>query len=179
MDSRLSALTRSRRTIVSISKKLSWVFAIAFALYCIVFISIALLILFAPVGYDVLAPTCPFAWLPVFCSILSGGLALFVLTILFRCIGRGESPFTKFASTQFIVIGAVLLLGVVSEALIAPGTAIGVADGVAAMAVEYNQNPASTVHIDVKGFIVSISCFALSAIFRYGAILQCEADDLM
>lgn len=36
-----------------------------------------------------------------------------------------------------------------------------------------------SIYIDTRGILETIACFVLAVIFRYGALLQKESDDLV
>ena len=102
-----------------------------------------------------------------------------VIAQMLRTIGKGESPFSLSSARQIKVLAIVLLVGVVAGALITPGTQVGSVSESGAISLMSIGHTTDIAYIDLGDLLLSIICFALSPIFRYGALLQSEADDLM
>lgn len=179
MDNRLAQLVESKESLVRIFKKLQWVFFAALGAYCAVMVAIFVYSLLLPSGYEYIGPDSVISLLPIICNVIAGGLVLFVLGIISRAIGKGASPFTFRISVYINVLALFLLISFVVTLFIHPGTQVGAVGENAVMAIEYDGNPNEDINFDVKTLLASIVCFAMSAVFRYGAILQIEADDLV
>lgn len=181
MDARLSRLIKTKSNTIRIFKKLQWVFFAAFALYCAIVAAIVVYIAFMPFGYEYVGPDSIISFCPIAFNVIAGGLAIFILGVISREIGKGSSPFTFRISALLNVLALVLLVSFIATLFIPPGTQIGAIDGATStgMAVEYEGNPNSAFNLDFKTLLISIACFAMSAVFRYGAILQIETDDLV
>lgn len=181
MDNRIVQLSKSKKNIVGLFKILQWVFFAFFVLYCLVVIAVSLYSFFQPYGYEYVAPDSVFSIVSIVFNVVAGGMAIFILWIISRRIGKGSSPFTFRIATLLTVLAFVLLASFLSILLINPGTQIGAVNDAdsTAMAFEYYGEYDSDSRIDVKMLITCIACFAMSAVFRYGAILQIEADDLV
>lgn len=179
MDKRLIAIRRHRDTLVNISKVLRWFFLLVFIAYLIVIAAIIAFMLLPPEGFTRVEPTDSITMLPIACNIAAGGVALLLTSFMFKKIAHGLSPFCPLVSKALAVLGAVLLIGVISDALIAPGTRIGSVSATSMMTFDYAGSDQNALKLDGKSLLASIFCFALSFIFRYGTVLQNEADDLM
>lgn len=182
MDERLSKMELARKNITRICKRLSWAFITFFVIYCLVVVSVTFVAIFPPAGFSYVGPGNVLTFLPIVCNIFAGGFAIIVIARMLRTIGKGESPFSLSSARQIKVLAIVLLVGVVAGALITPGTQVGSVSESGAMVLDFlgsSNDDMYTMHIDLKGLLISIICFALSPIFRYGALLQSEADGLM
>lgn len=179
MDKRAIAIHRYRDSLTSISKVLQWVFLVAFFAYLVVVVAVVAFALLPPSGFTRIEPASGILLLPIACNVAAGGTALLLISLMFRKIALGLSPFCPSVSKALAVLGGVLLIGVASDALIAPGTQIGSISATSMMTFDYGGSSQNTFNFDGKGLLISIFCFALSIIFRYGTVLQNEADDLM
>lgn len=181
MDDRIAQLNKSKKNIVALFRVLQWVFFALFVLYCFVVAIVLFYSIVQPSGYEYVEPASAFSVVPVAFNVIAGGMAVFILGIISRRIGKGSSPFTFSIATLLAVLAFVLFISFLSTLLIHPGTQIGAVNNAnsTAVAFEYDGKPDSDFRIDVKMLIACIACFAMSAVFRYGAILQIEADDLV
>lgn len=178
MEQSLKKLNSSKGKLVSICKKLQWLFFVIFALYVVGVIAVIAYSVIAPDGLSYIGPETFIGLVPVAFNVLSGGLILFFLGLVFRGIGKGESPFTIYFSRWIILIGILLLVGFLTELFILPGSTIGAVGETSAMALNYGGNAGNSININATQLLTSVVAFALAAIFRYGAILQEEVDDL-
>lgn len=179
MDTRVIAIRRYRDSLTSISKVLRWVFLVAFFAYLVIVVAVIAFTLLPPSGFTRIEPTSGVLLLPIACNVAAGGTALLLISHMFGKIALGLSPFCPSVSKALAVLGSVLLIGVVSDALITPGTQIGSISATSMMTFDYGGSGQNAFNFDGKGLLISIFCFALSIIFRYGTVLQNEADDLM
>lgn len=179
MDRRLSQMEAARKKVSSLCRYLSWVFLFCLVLYCLIVLLIIFAAIFPPAGFSYVGPASIFAFLPIGCNVFAGGFALFLIMRMLKAIGEGLSPFTPLLARYIKVLAIVLLVGVVVRAFIDPGIQVGSVNGSSSIAYESAGNENHSVYIDSKGLFISIICFALSPIFRYGALLQSEADDLI
>lgn len=114
-------------------------------------------------------------------SLVITGFALFVLRSIFKDIAMGRSPFTFAHATQIKVVAWLLVADAAIGLVLSPGffTAFNLGGSLeVGYASAGDFNPA-VLPLDAKGIAGAIFCFALSLIWRYGALLQCEEDDLM
>lgn len=182
MDKRFDQIEKSRKNITRFCRWLSWAFNVFFAGYCLAVAGVTFFAIFPLPGFSYVGPDSMLAFLPIVCNVFAGGLALFLVAQMLRTVGKGLSPFSLSCSRQIQVLAVMLLIGVVAGAFIAPGAQVGSVSESGAMVFDFpgaSKNDMYTMHIDLKGLFLSIICFALSPIFRYGALLQSEADDLM
>lgn len=182
MDKRLDQIEKTRQNISRTCKWLSRTFHVFFIAYCLTVVVIAFFALFPLAGFSYVGPNNVILFVPIFCNIAAGGLAIMLIARMLRAIGKGESPFSLSSAQQIKALAIVLMVGVVTGALITPGTQVGSVSESGAMVLDFlggSNDDMYTMHIDLKGLLISIICFALSPIFRYGALLQNEADDLM
>lgn len=183
MDSRLSQLKTDRERVTRFCKWLSRVFYIFLMIYCLVVVLIVSSAIFPPLGFSYVGPDNVLLFVPIICNITAGGIALFVIARMLQMVGNGLSPFSLSSSRQIKILAIVLVVGVISGAVINPGTQFGSESASGAVAFGFSDKPNNaaykSIHIDIKSLFLSIICFALSPIFRYGALLQSEADDLI
>lgn len=181
MDKRISHIREARNKTMLLCNKLHWLFFGGFALYCMIVFAIVVLSLLLPFGSTYLGPYSVVSLLPVALNVFAGGYALLLIARILRAIGKGSSPFLMQFAREIKVLAIILLAGVVLGVFIEPGSQVGVVDesGLHRMTYKHGGNSDSDVFVDASGLLTSIICFALSTIFRYGAILQQEADDLV
>lgn len=156
-----------------------WVFYVLFVAYCLGMAGILVYSLWPPEGFSYVGPTQPGILIPVFFDAAAGGLVLFMIGRLLSLVGRGESPFSAPFVRIFVLVGIALLVSVICQFLIDPGTVVGSVNGDSCMSISYEGGPTGSRNIDLKSVIAAFSCFVLAAIFRYGALLQEETDDLV
>lgn len=179
MDKRLNQMRATRRNMTGLCKWLGWFFTLSFVVYCLAIILVAIVIVLPPIGFDYVGPKNALSFIPIICNLTAGGIALFVVARMLRVVGRGQSPFSMSCARQIKFLAIVLIIGVVAGALITPGTQIGSMGSSNFVVFDFAESEKYDAHIDIKSLFISIICFALSPIFRYGALLQSEADDLM
>lgn len=180
MDKRFDQIEKSRKNITRFCKWLSWVCYVFFAGYCLVAVGITFFAIFPLPGFSYVGPSSVLAFLPIVCNVFAGGLAFFIVARMLQKVGKGLSPFSLSCSRQIQVLAVILLVGVVAGALVDPGTRFGSESATGSISFDFRgSNRYDSVYIDLRGLLLSIICFALSPIFRYGALLQSEADDLM
>lgn len=179
MDKRLNQLGKTREKITHICKLLSWVFVFFFVIYCLAFMFVIWISAFPPAGFSYIGPSNILFLIPIICNIVAGGIAVFVIMKMLRMVGNGMSPFSLASSRQIKALAIVLMVGVIAGAFMDPGMQVGSASESGSIAFESVGNEDDISYIDLKSLFISIICFALSPIFRYGALLQSEADDLM
>lgn len=172
-------ISESLRHVQKVSKALSVVFRVVFVLSCASCVALSALSVYASLSeaqtpfLEVLLTT-----LPVVLSRLAFVLVLWCLASAFDDISKGSTPFSKKQVGRIRVIGILLLASAIAEFLITANYSNIVQVG-SDLAVGYNlsSNVASdSIFIDVKAITGAVVCFALSAIFSYGAILQEDND---
>ena len=179
MDNRVLRLNKRKKLIVSICKKMQWLFFAIFAIYLIIVGIIAFYAMSLPNGFQFVGSSSLVSLIPIICNTAACGFVILILGIIFREIGKEASPFT-FKIAKFIdVLAVILLVSFLSGFFIQPGSQVGAVSDSAMMAVDYDGNPVNVINVEISSLIASIVCFAMSAVFRYGAILQIETDDLV
>lgn len=179
MNKRLGEMEAARKRIIRLCGLLRWVFGGCLALYCFAVAAIIYVAMFPPDGFNYIGPSSIFPFLPLVCNVFAGGLTLFIIIRMLNTVKKGLSPFS-FSSARLIrVLAIVLAIGAVSGAFIDPGARFGAVSSSGSIALKFIGNENDVAYIDVRGLFLSIICFALSPIFRYGALLQSEADDLI
>lgn len=179
MDKRLVEINRTKKRIEKISRKLQWVFFGIFTCYVIMLIAISILGLVLSSEFEFVGINSVFSVISASCNSIACGTALLVLALMFRTMSKGNSPFSLPFVRALIVLGFVFLVAFVSGLLISPETLIGVDNESMVMTMDYDSDSKDTVNVDLKSLLAAIICFALAAIFRYGAVLQTEVDDLL
>ena len=169
----------SLRHVQKVSKALSVLFKVAFVLSCVSCIALIGLSAFALISeaqtpfLEVLLTT-----LPVILSRLAFVLVLWCLAGAFGDISKGSTPFSKKQIFRIRVIGALFLASAIAELLISANYSnIVQVGGDFAIGYSSSSNAApDSLFIDARAILGAVVCFALSAIFSYGAILQEDND---
>lgn len=174
-----SKLSAGAKAVTTLGKRLYWLFLVLFVLYCLAAILVCLYSIFPPEGFSYVGPPSILLLLPVVFKVLAGGLALFLVAKMMKSISKGASPFSPSASFHVKIIAIILLLGVISGIFIEPGSWVGAVADKSTMAYEFGGSNRADVYIDTTSLFLSIICFALSTIIRYGALLQNEVNDLV
>lgn len=179
MDRQLETLQNSRTKISSVCKILKYVFYALFALYCVASAAIIGLMLLQPGGFTPVGTSDPVLVISVICDVVACGLVLLTMGHLLGCMSKGESPFTPSSSKLLIVLGLLILASTVCKSFIAPGANLGAMSGDTEAVFSYPDYGDDSIYIDTRGILETIACFVLAVIFRYGALLQKESDDLV
>ncbi len=179
MDKHLSSIRRTRARLISTCKILSIFFFICLLLYCIAIAAIFIYIVAPPAGFSYIGPPSLLDLSPLILSTVAGGFTIFLLWRLFREIGGGGSPFTMMRVRQIQALGTLFLIAAMCNLLITPNGDVGVISGDAHMLLNSDPSASDSATVDVTSFMTAIVCFALSLVFKYGAALECEADDLV
>ena len=96
-------------------------------------------------------------------------ITLRLMYTLFRNIANGRSPLTKQHARILAIIASLLLVSCLVEHIFQVGSFAEVG---------YVQDPAtSSLHIDLKTAVMAAFCYAVSAVFSYGADLQQLSDE--
>lgn len=156
-----------------------WVFSVMLVVYLIVIGVICVFSWLPPEGATSLLPESPITFIPIAFNFASGALALGLLGMMFGRIAQGVTPFSGGITRLLCILGFVLLVVFVSEALIPAGTQIGAVGDASTMSFDFGSSDTGIVSLDAKSLLASIFCLSLAAIFKYGTVLQEEADDLM
>lgn len=179
MNNQITKLSAEAKTITTLGKRLYWFFLFLFALYCLAAMLVCLYSIFLPEGFSYVGPSFFLLLLPVIFKVFAGGLTLFLVARMMKSISKGESPFSLSTSFHVKIIAIILLLSVMAGVFIEPGTWVGAVADKSTMAYEFGGSGRDAIYIDSSSLFLSIISFALSTIFRYGALLQNEVNDLV
>ncbi len=173
------AIDKSLRHVQKVSKAFAVVFKVAFVLSCIsciALITLSILTTLSEVQTSFLSALLNIV--PVVLSYLAFVIVLWCPACAFHDMSKGSSPFNRKQVRRIRLIGILLIASAVTEVLISLGYSNVVQIG-GDMAIGYGSSSLvapSPIFIDAKAVIGAVVCFALSAIFSYGAILQEDND---
>ncbi|MCI8366622.1 MAG: hypothetical protein HFJ66_03365 [Eggerthellaceae bacterium] len=179
MPNSIHELRASKEHLTKICRVLKVFFYILLALYSVCVCAIFALIVLLPSGFSFVGPEQPIAAFSIVVDVAVGFLVLFILGRFCSIVSKGHSPFSSTCSKLLGILGLLIIVSVICKAFIAPGTDFGVVSDSGQAVVDYDGSQADEVFIDVRGILEGISCFVLAVIFRYGALLQNETDDLV
>lgn len=92
---------------------------------------------------------------------------------------KGESPFTLKHARNIRVLGWTFVVVTAIELIVSPGfmsIAVGPFSLINAPQAMFEE---LTIPLDMGGILGAIACFSLSAIWRYGALLQRQSEGLV
>lgn len=108
------------------------------------------------------------------------GAMLLVMRSIAKDVAHGSSPFTIVHANQIKAIAWMFVLGFILGIIVSPDFAeiaqIGALD-FGLTSGQLGRYP--TIHLDVKSLVGAIVCFALSSVWKYGALLQADSDDYL
>lgn len=107
-------------------------------------------------------------------------ITLRLMYALFRNIANGRSPLTKKHARILAIIASLLLASCLVEIVmqLIPAVSEHIFQVGSFAEVGYVQDPAtSSLHIDLKTAVMAAFCYAVSAVFSYGADLQQLSDE--
>lgn len=111
--------------------------------------------------------------------LIACGLSFFLLASMSRNISRGVSPFTVTHAKMIAVSGWMFLLTALLEFLTSPGF-ISIAIGhIAFVGLAQTTIENISLPVDVVAIFMGIVCLAFSLMWRYGALLQEQTNDLV
>ncbi len=107
-------------------------------------------------------------------------ITLRLMYALFRNIANGRSPLTKKHARINTIIASLLLASCLVEIVmqLIPAVSEHIFQVGSFAEIGYVQDPAtSSLHIDLKTTVMAAFCYAVSAVFSYGADLQQLSDE--
>lgn len=159
------------------SKVLAIVFDVLLGVYVLVFL-VAFVMFIVKTAADADAPSVIMQGIPLALVIVIGALVLFVLARAFRDVSKSQSPFTHAQARRITIIGCLLLVCVVLEAVASTSTLYF--GNIGKISMFYSLPADSTgIYLDAKLLVAAIVCFCLSYLFRYGAFLQWLSDETL
>lgn len=107
-------------------------------------------------------------------------ITLRLMYTLFRNIAHGKSPLTKEHARILVIIASLLFASCLIEIVmqLIPAVSEQFFQVGSFAEIGYVQDPAtSSLHIDSKTAVMAAFCYAVSAVFSYGADLQLLSDE--
>ncbi|NBJ67261.1 hypothetical protein D5273_09100 [Enterorhabdus caecimuris] len=107
--------------------------------------------------------------------------SIFYLTFVFvltKAI-QGSSPFSIKYSNWMTIAGILLLLDAIFNSITPGSFSYELIQGPLPYGIFFEGVEPGTIDVDTSTLILAVVVFALSAIFRYGALLQNLSDDLV
>ena len=115
--------------------------------------------------------------------ILTGLLTISLLIIAIRVFSDiviGESPFSLKQVKRLRIAGALFLFYAISEALVSFGFSFGTVAMEHNLIVDVNSgDDTSIINVNLSAILISLACFGLAIIFKYGVLLQRLNDETM
>lgn len=111
-------------------------------------------------------------------AVIAVAILFVVLSQSFRDVAESRSPFTIKQARRILLMGVILLLNVVFEAI--SSVFVPISAELGDVSAGFVSTPMTlNLHIDVMSLLVAITCFCLSYLFRYGALLQWFTDETL
>lgn len=181
MSSNVKAILDSLEKIRSQSRKARTFFTVLFVIICVggsLLLSLVAVNIANPglLPFDTTLNLSSFILLLV--SLIVWAIFFLVVRSIFNEIGAGRSPFTFKLAKQIKLLGFLFIADFLLSLLIPP--AFSAMGQIGALNVGYMASQVasySVLSIDIKGLIGAVVCLALSTAWRYGALLQAEADE--
>lgn len=162
-----------------LGKRLRLLFTILFVLICICMVVVTAMVLAMIIDGTVDDPshTVSIVVPPAYLIICAVGVM--TLREVSSDMAKGESPFTLAHARRISALGWMLVVIVAVELVASPGF-VAIAIGPLSFINEpYAMFEKLTMPLDMGAVLGAITCFSLSAIWRYGALLQAQAEDLV
>lgn len=184
MSQRVRSIEESREKVVRLGKRLSMLFAALLVADCVAAVAFVAFVAFVAAGLlegsdgsGALGQGSSF--IPVLAAFVTVGAVLFELRLIARDISKDSSPFTAAHARRIRVIGWVFVANALVELLASPGFA-----AVILGPFEFVVQPSASVDfpvlpVDVGAIAAAIVSFSLSAVWRYGSLIQSQVDDLV
>ena len=115
---------------------------------------------------------------PLMYLMISGG-ATWTLRGISRDMAHGESPFTLSHARRISIIGWFFVVAAIGDLLISPGFLSIVIGPFDLLGNAYSMFENLALPIDIGAVLGAVCCFSISAIWRYGALLQDQTEDLV
>lgn len=179
MDASLQKL-KSTKTKLRKSCRVASIFLYAvLAFFILGIIVIAFLALGMPGDFTFTAPESQLATFAIVLETSCFVFSIFVMARLLGMVAKSGSPFSKTSSRLLIALGCLILVCVACKPFIDPSMTLGAVSENTQAVIDYESSGASTTFVDMRGILEATACFILAVIFRYGALLQKETDNLV
>lgn len=181
MISDMERIEESLKRTKKMCKWVSNVFLALFILFCAACICFIGLFIFDRINFNSLEDIIPrgLATIVLIVDLVILGGVLFLFRNIFKTISKGDSPFTLKQSRQLMILGILFAVDVVLNLMLSP--AFSAVSNIGPVDFGYNSfhaTPYPVLTINTKSIVGAVVCFALSVVWRYGALLQSETDDL-
>ena len=110
-------------------------------------------------------------------SLVSSGAFFLIARGIFGAVAAGRTPFTFQHAKRIRLLGWLFVADFILNLAVPPAFSMMAEAGGLSFGIMASQAASySVISIDIKGLIGAVVCFALSAVWRYGALLQAEED---
>lgn len=107
------------------------------------------------------------------------GVGAFIMRGISADMARGASPFTVSHAHGICVLGWAFVAVALIELAFSPGFIAVAAGPVTLISAPQAMVEPATLPIDMGAVLGAVACFSVAAIWRYGALLQEQAEDLV
>lgn len=162
-----------------LGKRLRLLFSILFALICICTAVVTAMVFTMISDGSVNDPSHTVSVVVPLAYLIICGVGAMTLRGVSSDMAKGESPFTPAHARRISALGWMLVAVTVIELVASPGfvsIAIGPLSLINSPHVMFEE---LTIPLDMGAILGAVTCFSLSAIWRYGALLQAQAEDLV
>lgn len=111
--------------------------------------------------------------------LLISGWATWTLRGISMDMAHGESPFTLSHARRISIIGWLFVAAAIGDLLFSPGFLSIVIGPFDLLGNAYSMFENLALPIDIGAVLGAVCCFSISAIWRYGALLQDQTEDLV
>lgn len=162
-----------------LGKRLRLLFSILLALVCLCLAAVAAVALSMVADGSISDPsnTVSIVVPPLYLVICGAGAM--VLRGISCDMAKGESPFTAAHARRIGALGWMLLAVAAIELIASPGFVSIVLGPLSLISSPHEMFEELTVPLDMGAVLGAIACFSIAAIWRYGALLQTQAEDLV
>lgn len=184
MSQRVRSIEESKGKVVRLGKRLSVLFAALLVADCAAAIAFVAFVALAAAGLlGGIEGDGAFGqgsgFIPALAAFVAVGAVLLESHLIARDISKDSSPFTVAHARRIKVIGWVFVANALVELLASPGFA-----AVILGPFEFVVQPSASVDfpvlpVDVGAIAAAIVSFSLSAVWRYGSLIQSQVDDLV
>lgn len=181
MTKTIKRLEESLAKIKTLGSRLSCLFLILFVVICI---TLSIYIVFK-IFHLLATSTVPdfFVAIQLVSSSLDYvifGVMLLVMRGIAKDVAKGRSPFTVAHAKRIKIIAWLFVVDFVLSAFVSPGFASvvglgGLDFGLASDAIAGRP----IVPVDARSIVGALVCFSLSAVWKYGALLQSDSDEFL
>ena len=110
-------------------------------------------------------------------SLVSNGAFFLIARSIFGTVAAGRTPFTLQHAKRIKLLGCLFVADFLLNLLVPLAFSMMSEVGSLTLGIMSSQAASySVISIDIKGLIGAVVCFALSTVWRYGALLQAEED---